>query len=198
MQYFDNSLDKVLAKTIIKTETFFRLSTDIIAGLVYLHNNNPPIVHMDLKPNNILIDGNDEVRWSAKIADFGLSKITSSSSQTLQNPTVVGNWMYADPVLSLKEEIYPVTVQNDMWSLGVIFWQMIEGMLPADGYRQQLTPEQRLLTRLPFSSDRNVPEDVQNFIYSLWKKNPNERPASHDAAKAIQKLRTLHENSWVF
>lgn len=198
MHFYERSLLNILNTfPAMQAETFFRLAEGIMSALVYLHNHNPPVVHLDLKPDNIMIEGDQEVRWSAKLSDFGLSKVTSSSSQSTTAKNT-GNWMYSDPVLSL-EVIHPITVQNDMWSLGVVLWQMIEREEPyiSIGHGRILTPQQKLATKLQFTSNQDIPPALHTFINTLWDSEPEKRPTSHQALDIIQQVKDECVGTWV-
>ena len=89
----------------------------IIGGLHYLHANKS--LHRDIKPGNILVNHNGEV----KISDFGISKIIQ---ETLAR-TFVGTSRYMAPE-RLNQEVYDTPC--DIWSLGMILYEMTTGALP--------------------------------------------------------------------
>lgn len=86
---------------------------DIVFGVKYLHSMN--IIHRDLKPDNCLFDCNNRM----KIADFGVSKRNSNQNPEFQ--TLCGTPLYMAPEVFLDEP-YDKTV--DIWSLGVMFYEM--------------------------------------------------------------------------
>ncbi|KAL6606157.1 hypothetical protein ACP70R_041810 [Stipagrostis hirtigluma subsp. patula] len=98
-------------------------------GILYLHTEaNPPIFHRDVKASNILLDS----KFVAKVADFGLSKLAPvlDIEGTLQadiSTVVKGTPGYLDPeyFLTLK-----VTERSDVYSLGVVFLELLTGMKP--------------------------------------------------------------------
>jgi serine/threonine protein kinase len=97
-----------------------RIMTQIIKGFKCLHENN--IVHRDLKPANILL--HDSV---AKVGDFGFSKLTEGHDQLLLS--LVGTPQYMSPQI-LSGTHY--TEKTDIWSLGIILYQMLFGRVPWD------------------------------------------------------------------
>ena len=90
----------------------------LISGLKYLNDNN--IIHRDLKPQNILIDYYDNI----KICDFGFSR-KFNDSDVLQ--TLCGSPLYMAPEI-IKHKSY--NNKSDMWSFGIIVYQMLTGHLP--------------------------------------------------------------------
>ncbi|KOM28135.1 hypothetical protein LR48_Vigan503s001000 [Vigna angularis] len=94
-------------------------------GVLYLHTEaNPPIFHRDIKASNILLDS----KFTAKVADFGLSRLASEGSGTKYLSTVVkGTPGYLDPEYVLTHKF---TDKNDIYSLGVVFLELLTGMQP--------------------------------------------------------------------
>ncbi|KAG8919215.1 hypothetical protein FRC01_001412, partial [Tulasnella sp. 417] len=95
-----------------------RIAYQVASGLAYLHSRNPPIVHGDIKPGNILI-GSDGV---ARLVDFGLSIILDDAvSRGLRTSNGCGHTLlYADPVLL---DDVPRTIETDLWALGWIIYE---------------------------------------------------------------------------
>jgi formylglycine-generating enzyme required for sulfatase activity/serine/threonine protein kinase len=97
-------------------ENAIKLISGILSGIEHLHSRN--IVHRDLKPDNILLQGN-----YPRITDFGISRIVSTNS-VLTN--VVGSPAYMSP-----ESFDGIkSPQTDIWSAGVILYEMLTGQLP--------------------------------------------------------------------
>ena len=96
---------------------------DSASGLQYLHQQKPPIFHRDLKPPNILIRGD----WRACLTDFGLAEFDQTLVMTKTKG--VGTPVYQAPeVLTGK-----YTTQADIWSLGVVMFEVMTRQLPYSG-----------------------------------------------------------------
>ncbi|XP_041989615.1 probable LRR receptor-like serine/threonine-protein kinase At1g06840 isoform X2 [Salvia splendens] len=106
-----------------------RTALDAARGILYLHTEaNPPIFHRDIKSSNILMDS----KYSAKVADFGLSKLAPVSEFDGNAPShistvVKGTPGYLDPEYFLTHKL---TDKSDVYSLGVVFLELLTGMHP--------------------------------------------------------------------
>ena len=102
---------------------------EIVSGCCYLYDKG--VFHRDLKPENILIHNNH-----CKLADFGFAKVIEDDSKDLaQKQTAVGTPYYMAPQILAGEEYYyyyynSYSIKCDVWSLGVMFYQMLFGILP--------------------------------------------------------------------
>ncbi|XP_026425685.1 probable LRR receptor-like serine/threonine-protein kinase At1g06840 isoform X1 [Papaver somniferum] len=109
-----------------------RISLGAAKGILYLHTEaNPPIFHRDIKASNILLDS----RHTAKVADFGLSRLAPVADDEGDLPghisTVVrGTPGYLDPEYFLTHKL---TDKSDVYSLGVVFLELLTGMRPISG-----------------------------------------------------------------
>ncbi|KAD4179679.1 hypothetical protein E3N88_28270 [Mikania micrantha] len=95
-------------------------------GLQYLHDHaDPPIIHRDVKTNNILLDE----RLDAKVADFGLSRPLSGANTTHITTEVKGTMGYMDPEYYLTQQL---TEKSDTYSFGVVMLELITARNPID------------------------------------------------------------------
>ncbi|XP_073288098.1 U-box domain-containing protein 35-like [Primulina huaijiensis] len=106
----------------------FRIAAEIGTGLLFLHQTKPePLVHRDLKPANILLDRN----YVSKISDVGLARLvppsTSDCVTQYRMTSTAGTFCYIDPEY---QQTGMLGVKSDIYSLGIIFLQILTGKSP--------------------------------------------------------------------
>jgi serine/threonine protein kinase len=137
-----------------------KIFCQLVSTIDFLHQRG--IAHRDLKPENILFDKNEAIR----VIDFGLSKKGSLEGMSTRCGTV----SYAAPELFVEA---PYGKETEIWSLGVILYAMIYGVLPFD--HENINTLLQLITQTePFYSSVAPPEAI-DLIKSLLKKNPKDR-----------------------
>ena len=99
------------------------VAVGVAAGLHYLHSRRPPVVHRDIKsPNILLMDG------IAKIADVGIARTKATSDMTAQRGFTIA---WAAPEVVYRKR---ATEKIDIWSFGVILWEVVTGNMPGPGH----------------------------------------------------------------
>ncbi len=126
MEFVDGlNLRGLIRKGQLKPEEALRIVPQICEALQYAHDEG--IIHRDIKPENILLDR----RGNVKIADFGLAKLLgtmSPDSALTGSRQVIGTLRYMAP--EQMETPLAVDHRADIYSLGVVFYEMLTGELP--------------------------------------------------------------------
>jgi serine/threonine protein kinase len=177
------SLDKrLLGNTPMAPAWVDRVLGQLCDALQVAHDME--IVHRDLKPQNLmLLDGQAPGQETLKILDFGIAKILNSGDPD-DNVTQLGqslgtpNYMSPEQISGDGEA---VKASSDIYSLGVILYQLLTGHLPFSGSRSQVLIG-HLCTPPPAFKERNpqveVPREVEALVLRCLEKDPKRRPAS--------------------
>jgi tousled-like kinase len=108
------------------------LIKQVINAIKYLHELPEKVIHYDLKPQNILFH-----KGRIKITDFGLCKITNQERLELTSQGV-GTYWYLPPECFVTDQKPIITTKVDIWSIGVIYFEMLYGEKPFGNQMSQL------------------------------------------------------------
>ncbi|CAK6438675.1 unnamed protein product [Pipistrellus nathusii] len=161
----------------------FRILHEIALGVNYLHNMNPPLLHHDLKTQNILLDN----EFHVKIADFGLSKwrlMSLSQSRNSKAAPEGGTIIYMPPENYEPGQKARASVKHDIYSYAVIMWEVLSRKQP---FEDVTNPLQIMYSvsqgHRPDTSEESLPPGTPHrarmvsLIEGGWAQNPDERPS---------------------
>ena len=144
------------------------LTSQVAAALGYAHRNG--VVHRDIKPGNILIASDGQV----KVTDFGIAQAMSVEDQIAEEGSVMGTATYFSPE---QAEGAPVDGRSDIYSLGVVLYEMLAGRPPFIGDSPVEVSSQHVHGTVPPPSEfnRTIPADLQAIVMEALAKSPDQR-----------------------
>ena len=159
--------DYMIKNPRIPIETIIHIAKQIAAGFSHAHQNG--IIHRDIKPQNILMNDN----LTCKITDFGIARAYGDTTLTQTNQ-MLGTVYYLSPEQARGNV---ATAQSDIYSLGILIFEMITGQIPFKGESAVAIALKHLQEELPDIDKyrENVPQSVKNIVLQATMKNPNER-----------------------
>ncbi|MBN1273465.1 MAG: protein kinase [Candidatus Aminicenantes bacterium] len=161
------SLKKKLDSGPLELEEAFNIAVQVAEGLWEAHKKG--IVHRDIKSGNIMVTDNGQ----AKIMDFGLARKTEGTLITKEGSTM-GTIAYMSPEQAQGEK---VDHRTDIWSFGVVLYEMLTGKLPFRGEHEQ-TVVYSILKEKPkpvTDAQPEVPVAIEQVINKALEKNPDKR-----------------------
>lgn len=152
------------------------IMTQILDAVEYAHNHN--IIHRDLKPQNILIDHDEKV----KITDFGIAVALSENSITQTN-SLLGSVHYISPEQARGSM---ATKQSDIYSLGILLYEMLAGRVPFDGESAVSIALKHFQNEMPSlkANDSSLPQALENVVLKATAKEAANRYSSIAEMKA--------------
>ncbi|KAI5612637.1 receptor-interacting serine/threonine-protein kinase 2, partial [Silurus asotus] len=182
----NGSLDELLHEKnmypVVAWPLRLRVLYEIALGVNFLHNMTPPLLHHDLKTQNILLDG----EYHVKIADFGLSKwrqLSISKGSGSKPAEMGGTVIYMPPEEYEPNKTRRADVKQDMYSYAIIMWEVLSRRIP---YEDATNPMQIMFSVLrgsrPDTGLDSLPGDIPgretlvNLMTCGWTSNPDERP----------------------
>ncbi len=186
MEYINGpELKDKIKKGILSLEESINVIEQIANGLQVAHQKG--IIHRDIKSSNIMMTQSEQV----KIMDFGLAKI-KGSSQITRMGTTIGTAAYMSPEQARGEK---VDHRTDLWSMGVIFYELVTGQMPYKGEYEQAVIYS-ILNQEPesISSSNNLPIWIEHSIRKLLDKNIDSRyQSASDFLKDLKEAKTKNE-----
>ncbi|WP_294601953.1 Stk1 family PASTA domain-containing Ser/Thr kinase [uncultured Lactobacillus sp.] len=177
MEYVDGPdlKDYIRANSPLNLGNIIKIMDQILSAMSLAHKHN--VIHRDLKPQNILMDKHGNI----KIADFGIAVALNQNSVTQTN-SAIGSVHYMSPEQTRGGL---VTKQSDIYSLGIILYELITGNVPFNGdsavsialkHAQEPIPSIR-------KQDPNIPQALENVVLKATAKDPRDR---YNSAKEMK------------
>lgn len=156
-----------------------QIAIRILSALQHAHSNG--IIHRDIKPGNVLVNAEGHI----KVADFGIARVAGSNTLS-KNDSVIGSAHYFSPEQARGED---VTVASDIYSVGVVMYEMLTGRVPFDGDTpvavalQHISALPQPLTAL----ESSISPAMERVVLTALSKDPKNRYRSaSDMARAIR------------
>ncbi|MEW6637434.1 MAG: Stk1 family PASTA domain-containing Ser/Thr kinase [Actinomycetota bacterium] len=164
--------DRILKRGALPPRTAAAVALQIAEALRAAHQRG--VIHRDIKPHNILITASGDV----KVTDFGIARAASSSTMT-RTGSILGTAHYISPEQAMGE---PVGIQSDLYSLGVVLYEMLTGELPYDADTPLGIAMKHVNGHLrpPKEVDPAIPDGMNAICMRLLAKDPKDRYATDD------------------
>lgn len=186
MEYIDGITLKeyISQQGVVDWKTTIHLVSQILSALQHAHQHG--VIHRDIKPQNIMLTENGTI----KVTDFGIARLSDHNTKTMTDQAI-GSVHYISP----EQAKGSVTDgQSDIYSVGVILYEMLTGKLPFDAenavsvaiMQMQSTPKN------PRELNPNIPKGLEEITLKAMQKNTSLRYKS--AAEMLQALKIFEEN----
>ncbi len=179
MRYLQaGTVKDILARGALPLPDVAKILSDVASALDYAHAHG--IIHRDVKPSNILVDK----QGNAYLTDFGIAKVLEGTAD-FTGSGVLGTPAYMAPEQTLGK---PATAQSDIYSLGVMLYEMVVGKLPFEADTPMAIALMHVHEPLPLPRriKEDIPEAVELIILKALAKDPKDRfPQAGELAKAF-------------
>jgi serine/threonine protein kinase len=175
--------DCILAEGPLPPRTAVQVASQVAQALEAAHTRG--VIHRDVKPQNVLLTTSGE----AKVTDFGIAQAASATT-TSRSGLILGTAGYMPPEQAKGGSVGP---QSDLYSLGVVLYEMLTGEVPYEAHIPGIVAAKHLTEppRSPREANPEVPEEIDALTLRLLAKNPADRYGS--ATELLADLRRIRE-----
>jgi hypothetical protein len=172
----------------VEVKVALEIVAQVAAGLAAVHEQN--LVHRDIKPSNIMVRLKDDGTLRAKIIDLGLAK--SLDKPGAQTVISMPGAFAGTPEFASPEQLAGIgtDIRSDLYSLGVIVWEMVTGETPFRGTLGEVM-HQHQYRPLPLEELEGVPQPLVVLLETLLKKDPGQR--FQDPGELLKAVPTITE-----
>jgi serine/threonine protein kinase/Flp pilus assembly protein TadD len=153
----------------LRADLALEITAQVATGLDAIYEQH--LVHRDVKPGNIMVSLRERELKTVKIIDLGLAKAVAEEGSISASGSFVGTPGYASPEQFAG---VGVDIRSDLYSMGIVLWEMLAGSLPFQGTSSELV-YQHQHTSLPIESLDRVPQQVVPLLEILLEKDPASR-----------------------
>ena len=182
--------DVIQDRGALAPEVAGQIAIRILSALQHAHKNG--IIHRDIKPQNILVHSDGHI----KVADFGIARVTGSSTIS-RSDSVMGSVHYFSPEQARGEE---VTFASDLYSVGVVLYEMLTGQPPFDGDTPVAIALQHINGKAQPMHEINaaVPPAMERVVEKAMEKRPEKRYQSAlEMAQDLQRALQDPQGDWL-
>lgn len=191
MEYMETgSLETLLANELLPWELRFRIIHETAVGMNFLHCMNPPLLHLDLKPANILLDAH----YHVKISDFGLARWNGlSRADDISRDGFCGTIAYLPPESIIEKDRVSDT-KHDVYSFSIVIWGILTQKKPYQGESNILQIMVKVVKGVRpdlGAVPRSRPSACVGFLSLMqrcWATNPNARPSFQEITSEAEEL----------
>lgn len=182
----EGSLFDMQSKLDMTTELILSLSRDAACGMQHIHKEN--VLHCDLAVRNLLVALQGE-QYYVKIGDFGLAhRVTAETGvYDINNDSKLPIRWSAPEVIAHQQ----FSKASDVWSFGVVVWEMIQKAIPYTDIISNLRVVQMVCNEkehLSRPTRMEIPDELWSIMESTWRFEPSERPSFEELYQQLQNL----------